>query len=62
MLRMLGELLASPVTSRFSASTGSSAASAHRLPHVHWFVRSGDDPFSSASLYTCRCGVVRPGM
>jgi hypothetical protein len=29
--------------------------------HVHWFRRTGDDPFSGASLYTCRCGVVRPG-
>ena len=31
-----------------------------RLFHVHWFRRVGDDPFSSASLYACRCGVVRP--
>ncbi|MGY1752123.1 hypothetical protein [Blastococcus sp. SYSU D01042] len=29
--------------------------------HVHWFRRLGDDPFSSASLYRCRCGHVRPG-
>jgi hypothetical protein len=28
--------------------------------HVHWFRRTGDDPFSGASLYTCRCGQVRP--
>ena len=30
--------------------------------HVHWFRRVGDDPYSSASLYACRCGVVRPGL
>ncbi|MGY1856621.1 hypothetical protein [Modestobacter sp. SYSU DS0290] len=30
--------------------------------HVHRWQRVGDDPFSSASLYRCRCGVVRPGM
>ncbi|WP_369140770.1 hypothetical protein [Modestobacter versicolor] len=29
--------------------------------HLHRFRRSGDDPFSSAVLYACRCGVVRPG-
>ncbi|MGY1642833.1 hypothetical protein ACI782_17140 [Geodermatophilus sp. SYSU D00703] len=29
-------------------------------PHVHWFRRLGDDPFSGASLYACRCGQVRP--
>ncbi|MEU2349057.1 hypothetical protein [Modestobacter sp. NPDC049651] len=32
------------------------------LPHLHGFRRSGDDPFSGASLYACRCGVVRPGV
>jgi hypothetical protein len=31
-----------------------------RFLHVHWFRRVGDDPFSSAGLYACRCGVVRP--
>lgn len=30
--------------------------------HVHRFRRTGDDPFSNASLYACRCGVVRPGL
>src|SRR3954447_12130401 len=30
--------------------------------HVHWFRWSGDDPFSGSSLYTCRCGVVRPSL
>ncbi|MCZ2836059.1 hypothetical protein [Modestobacter sp. VKM Ac-2985] len=30
--------------------------------HLHRYRRTGDDPFSSASLYACRCGVVRPGM
>jgi hypothetical protein len=37
-------------------------ASLRRLsrPHVHWFRYWHDDPFSSASLYACRCGVVRP--
>ncbi len=29
--------------------------------HVHWFRRLGDDPFSSAVLYRCRCGQVSPG-
>ena len=28
--------------------------------HVHWFRGAGDDPFSSATLYRCRCGQVRP--
>jgi hypothetical protein len=32
-----------------------------RIPHVHSFSHLGDDPFSSAALYRCRCGVVRPG-
>ncbi|WP_166520872.1 hypothetical protein [Modestobacter roseus] len=30
--------------------------------HLHRWRRLGDDPFSGASLYRCRCGVVRPGM
>jgi len=30
--------------------------------HVHLYRRLGDDPFSGASLYACRCGVIRPGM
>ncbi|MCZ2813445.1 hypothetical protein O2W15_18595 [Modestobacter sp. VKM Ac-2979] len=30
--------------------------------HLHRYRRTGDDPFSGASLYACRCGVVRPGM
>ncbi|MGY1840864.1 MULTISPECIES: hypothetical protein [unclassified Modestobacter] len=30
--------------------------------HLHHWRRLGDDPFSGASLYRCRCGVVRPGM
>ncbi|MCZ2817382.1 hypothetical protein [Modestobacter sp. VKM Ac-2984] len=30
--------------------------------HLHHYRRAGDDPFSGASLYACRCGVVRPGM
>jgi hypothetical protein len=29
--------------------------------HVHWFRRIGDDHFSAAVLYACRCGQVRPG-
>lgn len=29
--------------------------------HVHWYRRVGDDPYSGAGLYACRCGVVRPG-
>ena len=31
-----------------------------RRLHVHRFRRVGDDPFSSAILYACRCGLVRP--
>src|SRR3712207_2420713 len=31
-----------------------------RLRHVHWFRRVGDDAFSGAALYACRCGEVRP--
>jgi hypothetical protein len=31
-----------------------------RRPHLHRFRWSGYDPFSSASLYRCACGVVRP--
>ncbi|TFV53693.1 hypothetical protein [Blastococcus sp. TF02A-35] len=30
--------------------------------HVHWFRWSGEDAFSGSSLYTCRCGQVRPGL
>jgi hypothetical protein len=37
-------------------------ALAARVLHLHRYTRAGDDPFSSASLYRCRCGVVRPGM
>lgn len=33
-----------------------------RPGHVHLFRRVSDDAFSAASLYACRCGVVRPGM
>jgi hypothetical protein len=29
--------------------------------HLHWFRRLGDDPYSGAVLYVCRCGAVRPG-
>jgi hypothetical protein len=31
-----------------------------RVPHLHRFRWAGYDPFSSASLYRCSCGVVRP--
>ncbi|QXG74648.1 hypothetical protein KUM42_12210 [Modestobacter sp. L9-4] len=33
-----------------------------RLPvvHLHRLRHTGDDPFSGATLYACRCGVVRP--
>lgn len=27
--------------------------------HVHRFRRLGDDPYSGADRYDCRCGVVR---
>ncbi|NEK84279.1 hypothetical protein GCU60_00615 [Blastococcus saxobsidens] len=30
--------------------------------HVHWFRYSGADPFSGSSMYSCRCGVVRPSI
>jgi hypothetical protein len=30
--------------------------------HLHWFRWSRYDEFSGASLYACRCGVVRPGL
>ncbi|MGY2083189.1 hypothetical protein [Blastococcus sp. SYSU DS0539] len=33
-----------------------------RRGHVHWFRRIGDDPFSTATLYGCRCGQVRAGL
>ena len=33
-----------------------------RPGHLHRFRRVSDDAFSAASLYACRCGVVRPGM
>ncbi|MGY1846845.1 MULTISPECIES: hypothetical protein [unclassified Blastococcus] len=39
------------------ASSGRRVAAAH----VHWFRRVGQDPFSSATLYACRCGEVRAG-
>jgi hypothetical protein len=43
--------------------TGTGAAIAvGRLLHLHRWTWSGDDPFSSSSLYRCRCGVVRPGI
>jgi hypothetical protein len=29
--------------------------------HVHWFRWAGDDQFGNGSLYSCRCGAVRPG-
>jgi hypothetical protein len=45
---------------RHTAATPRSGPGRPRLLHVHWFRRVGDDPFSSASLYVCRCGVVRP--
>ncbi|MCW2684292.1 MAG: hypothetical protein JWP33_2205 [Blastococcus sp.] len=40
-----------------------SAAPARRPSrlHVHWFRRSDADPFSSATLYACRCGQGRSG-
>jgi hypothetical protein len=38
-----------------------SSRRSHRL-HVHWFRWVGSDAFSSASLYACRCGEVRPGL
>ncbi|WP_199506477.1 hypothetical protein [Geodermatophilus sp. TF02-6] len=32
------------------------------IGHLHWFRWAGEDPFSNASCYACRCGVVRPGL
>jgi ribosomal protein L15E len=44
-------------------SRGAPEPAARRVSplHVHWFRRRGDDPYSGAGLYACRCGVVRPG-
>ena len=49
------------------AARAASAASvpgvtAGRVPHLHRYTWTGDDPFSGSSLYRCRCGVVRPGI
>jgi len=44
-----------------SATTPARGTAGGRL-HVHRYVWSGDDPFSSSSLYRCRCGVVRPAL
>jgi hypothetical protein len=44
--------------------SGSGPVRAGRRPsavHLHLFRRLGPDPFSSATLYRCRCGQVRPG-
>jgi hypothetical protein len=32
-----------------------------RLPHVHWYRWSAENPFGTCSIYTCRCGSVRAG-
>jgi hypothetical protein len=65
MTRSLGDLLVTAASSAQRAMSGArpgNASTLQRVVHVHRFRRAGDDPFSSATLYACRCGVVRPGM
>ena len=45
-----------------TAAGRASPRGTRRAPaHLHLFRRVGDDPFSSATLYACRCGEVRSG-
>ncbi|SDF64790.1 hypothetical protein SAMN05660662_2904 [Blastococcus aurantiacus] len=46
---------------RRSAGRARSGAGRPAPWHLHWFRSAGADPFSSATLYRCRCGQVRPG-
>jgi hypothetical protein len=41
---------------------GRGTGARRRLPHLHRFRWAGEEPFSSHSLYRCRCGEVRPGL
>lgn len=60
MLRFLASLPTGPAAAPRSARHGKSASPSPL--HLHRYRRTGDDPFSGASLYACRCGVVRPGL
>jgi hypothetical protein len=60
MLRAFADLLAVPALVRAGATAATGRT--QRVTHLHRYIRADDDPFSSASLYACRCGVVRPGM
>jgi hypothetical protein len=51
-----------PSTGRTSTPSLLRSALASTGLHVHRYRPSGDDPFSSASLYACRCGVVVSAM
>jgi hypothetical protein len=62
MQPVLGDPSAMPSTGRTSTPSLLRSALASTGLHVHRYRRSGDDPFSSASLYTCRCGVVVSAM
>ena len=49
-------------TSPWRSTTRARSGAGRPAPwHVHWFSGAGADPFSSATLYRCRCGQVRPG-
>jgi hypothetical protein len=51
-----------PKSSPWRSATRMRSGAGRPAPwHVHWFQGAGDDPFSSATLYRCRCGQVRPG-
>ncbi|TYP87176.1 hypothetical protein [Blastococcus xanthinilyticus] len=58
---MLGPLLTETADHARPGRPHAAGSDRGRGPHVHWFRRVGEDPFSSATLYRCRCGVVRAG-
>jgi hypothetical protein len=75
--RPLLRLVPQAVTTRIEAPARHERArqSRHRAPargnkrprfrnplHIHWFRWQASAPFSNGSLYTCRCGDVRPGI
>ena len=49
-----------PVLNRARPWHGRSVAVPGLRTHWHRFRWAGEDAFSGASLYACRCGVVRP--
>ena len=55
-MRQLGGVLQAGISTRSDESSDRTASW-----HLHRYTRTGDDWFSGASLYRCRCGVVRPG-